>query len=114
MDNLMQQPSLKKMATVGPMGVMPVNSMPVNMKGPAGGFSTVLGGPGVGVSSISRQLPTEKMLRREVSNRAIKTSTVLAQAWKDTDGGHLLASLFELFGESMFCFTSKSELSFFL
>ncbi|KAJ4725186.1 transcription initiation factor TFIID subunit 6-like [Melia azedarach] len=114
MDNLMQQPSLKKMATVGPMGVMPVNSMPVNMKGPAGGFSTVLGGPSVGVSSISRQLPTEKMLRREVSNRAIKTSTVLAQAWKDTDGGHLLASLFELFGESMFCFTSKSELSFFL
>lgn len=115
MDNLMLQPPVKKMATLGPMGVMPVNSMPVNMQGPSGGFSTPVEGPRVSLSML-RHLQNEKMLRREVgSSRALKTSTVLAQAWReDAEGGHLLASLFELFGESMFSFTHKSELYFFL
>lgn len=114
MDNLMLQPPVKKMATLGPMGVMPVNSMAVNMQGPSGGFSTPVEGPRAGVSML-RHLQNEKMLRREVSSQALKTSTVLAQAWKgDAEGGHLLASLYELFGESMFSFTRKSELYFFL
>jgi len=52
---------------------------------------------------------------REVGGRVVKTSTVLSQAWKeDMDAGQMLASLFELFGESVFAFTPKPELSFFL
>ncbi|KAI9185779.1 hypothetical protein LWI28_010560 [Acer negundo] len=116
MDNLMHQPPLKKMATNGTMGVMPVNSMHVNMQRPMGGYPTVMGGgSGVGLPSMHRQLLNEKMLARKGVSQALKTSTVLAQAWKpDMEGGLLLASLFELFGESMFCFTPKPELSFFL
>ncbi|KAL5804021.1 hypothetical protein ACOSQ3_030821 [Xanthoceras sorbifolium] len=116
MDNLMHQPPVKKMATNGTVGVMPVNSMHVNMQRPISGYPTVLGVSGVGVPSMHRQLLNEKMLVRKVgAGQALKTSTVLAQAWKsDMEGGHLLASLFELFGESMFCFTPKPELSFFL
>lgn len=102
-DNMMQQPPLKKLATDGAVGAMPMNSM----QGAAGGFSTSV--------SMSHQLPKEHMLGREVSGKMVKGSTVLAQAWKEeTDAGHLMASLFEYFGESVFSFTPKPELSFFL
>lgn len=120
MDNLMHQPPLKKMAAGGTMGLMPVNSMSVDMSGPTGGFpnivgSSMFGGSSVGISTMPRQIPKENMLGREMDSRASKTSTVLAQAWReDMEGGQLLASLFELFGESMFRFTPKSELLLFL
>nr|KJB62941.1 hypothetical protein B456_009G444300 [Gossypium raimondii] len=66
---------------------------------------SAIGGSNIGVSSMSRPLSNDNMLGREVG----------AQAWKeDTDPGNLLASLFELFGESMLSFTPKPELSFFL
>lgn len=114
-DNLMQQPLLKKIATDSAIGAMPMNSMPVEMQGAASGFPTAVGASSVSVSAISRQLSNENVPRREISGRGLKTSTVLAQAWKeDMDAGHLLASLFELFSESMFSFTPKPELSFFL
>lgn len=114
-DNLMQQPPLKRIATDGAMGVMPMNSMPVDIQGPTSGFPTAVGASNVGASSMSRQLPNENMSGREVGGQGLKMSTVLAQAWKeDLDAGYLLASLFELFGESMFAFTPKSELSLFL
>ncbi|TYH21094.1 hypothetical protein ES288_A04G015000v1 [Gossypium darwinii] len=92
-DTLMQQqPPAKKIAT-----------------------ESAIGGSNIGVSSMSRPLSNDNMLGREVGGRVSKTSTVLAQAWKeDTDPGNLLASLFELFGESMLSFTPKPELSFFL
>ncbi|XWS11279.1 hypothetical protein CRYUN_Cryun38cG0070500 [Craigia yunnanensis] len=114
-NNLMQQPPLKKIATDGAIGMMPINSMQVDMQGVVGGFSTAVGGSSIGVSSISRQLSNDNISGREVGGRVLKTSTVLAQAWKeDTDAGNLLASLFELFGESMLSFTPTPELSFFL
>lgn len=106
-DNMMQQPPLKKLATDGAVGAMPMNSMQVDMQGAAGGFSTSV--------SMSHQLPKEHMLGREVSGKTVKGSTVLAQAWKEeTNAGHLMASLFEYFGESVLSFTPKPELSFFL
>lgn len=106
----MHQPSLKKVATDGKMGVMPMNSMQIDTQGTTGGYSTAAGGSGVGLSSMSRQLPG-----REVGGRVVKTSTVLSQSWKeDMDAGQMLASLFELFGESVLAFTPKPELSFFL
>ncbi|EOY12200.1 hypothetical protein QUC31_001698 [Theobroma cacao] len=114
-DNLMQQPPLKKMATDSASGMMPINSMQVDMQGAVGGFSATMGGSNIGVSSISRQLSNDNISGREASGRVLKTSTVLAQAWKeDTHAGNLLASLFELFGESMLSFTPKPELSIFL
>lgn len=114
-DHLMQQPPLKKIAADSAIGAMPKNSMPVEMQGAASGFPTAVGASSVSVSAISRQLSSENTPRREISGRGLKTSAVLAQAWKeDMDAGHLLASLFELFSESMFSFTPKPELSFFL
>ncbi|PQQ10005.1 transcription initiation factor TFIID subunit 6 [Prunus yedoensis var. nudiflora] len=94
---------------------MPMNSMQVDMQGAVGGFSSSVGGLNVGLPSISHQLPKEHMSGREVSGKMVKGSTVLAHAWKEeTDAGHLLASLFEYFGESVFTFMPKSELSLFL
>ncbi|PQP94273.1 transcription initiation factor TFIID subunit 6 [Prunus yedoensis var. nudiflora] len=114
-DNLMQQPPLKKLASDGTGGAMPMNSMQVDMQGAVGGFSSSVGGLNVGLPSISHQLPKEHMSGREISGKMVKGSTVLAHAWKEeTDAGHLLASLFEYFGESVFTFMPKSELSLFL
>uniref|UniRef100_A0A6M2ED43 TATA box binding protein associated factor (TAF) histone-like fold domain-containing protein n=1 Tax=Populus davidiana TaxID=266767 RepID=A0A6M2ED43_9ROSI len=114
-DHLMQQPPLKKIAADSAIGAMPKNSMPVEMQGAASGFPTAVGASSVSVSAISRQLSSENTPQREISGRGLKTSAVLAQAWKeDMDAGHLLSSLFELFSESMFSFTPKPELSFFL
>ncbi len=114
-DNLMHQPPLKKVAADGKMGVIPMNSMQIDMQGTMGGYSTAAGGSGVGLSSMSRQLPTENVSGREVGGRVVKVSTVLSQAWKeDMDAGHMLASLFELFGESVLSFIPRPELSFFL
>lgn len=108
-DNLRQQPPLKRVATEGMIGGMPANSM----QGVGSGFSGAVGGPGV---SVLRQLPSEGTSGRDPGGGSTsKTSNALAQAWKeDVNAGHLLASLFEYFGESMFCFTPKPELSFFL
>lgn len=114
----MQQPLLKKLATDGSMGVMPINSLAVDKQGLTGGFSasTAVGSSDVGLSSMSQQLASENISggRREVGTRALKASAVLAQAWKDVNAGQLSASLFEYFGESMFCFTPSPELSLFL
>ncbi|KAJ9182595.1 hypothetical protein P3X46_006575 [Hevea brasiliensis] len=113
-DNLMQQPPLKKLATDGAMGVMPMNSMQVDMQGATGGYPKAVGASSMSIPLTSRQLPNENMPGRD-GGQVLKASTVLAQAWKeDIDAGRLLASLYELFGESMFAFIPKPELSFFL
>ncbi|KAF5730515.1 transcription initiation factor TFIID subunit 6 isoform X1 [Tripterygium wilfordii] len=114
-DNLVQQPPLKKIASEGAMGVVPMNTEPVNIQGATGGFPTTVGGSAIGISTTTRQLPNDSRSGREAGGRLPRTSTVLSQAWKDDfEAGPLLASLFELFGESMFAFTPKPELSFFL
>ncbi|XP_057978004.1 transcription initiation factor TFIID subunit 6-like [Malania oleifera] len=103
MDNLVQQTSLKKVAMDSTAGAIPMNSLPVDMQGAGGGFLATVGG-----SDVSGR-------RERVGGRVLKMSAVLAQAWKENmDAGHLLASLFEYFGESMFCFTPTHELSLFL
>ncbi|KAL5548503.1 hypothetical protein UlMin_003734 [Ulmus minor] len=114
-DNLMQQPPLKKLATDGTMGGMPMNPMQMNMQGANAGFPTGVGGSHIGVSSMSRQLPNEQMSGIEIGGQTGKASAVLAQAWKeDMDAGHLLASLSEIFGQSIFPFIPKTESSLFL
>ncbi|KAK7305180.1 hypothetical protein VNO77_43081 [Canavalia gladiata] len=112
MDNLMQQqqPPLKKLATDGPGGMVPMNSMSVDMQGSTGGFSTMMGVPTVGISSIGRQLSNDNASGREVGDQQRKVSSTLSQAWKeDMDAGHLVSSLFELFGESVLPFVPKPE-----
>lgn len=114
-ENLMQQPPLKKIAMEGTMGAMRMNPMQVDMQGATAGFPTAVGGSSLGISSIPRQLPNENFPGRQVGSPMVNTSTVLAQAWKeDMDAGHLLVSLFKYFGESVFAYTPKPELSFFL
>lgn len=92
-----------------------MNSMQVDMQGAAGGFCAPVGSLNAGIPSMSHQLSKENVSGRDVGGQMVKGSTALAQAWKeDTDVGHVVASLFEHFGESVFPFTPKSELSFFL
>ncbi|XP_030509672.1 transcription initiation factor TFIID subunit 6 isoform X1 [Cannabis sativa] len=113
-DNSMQQPPFKKIATDGSMGGMAINSMQLQTD-MQGGFSTgIVASQGV-ISSMSRSLTNESLPTRELGGQMTKKSSVLAQAWKeDMDAGHLLASLFEIFGESVFSFTPKPELALFL
>ena len=121
MDNLLQQPPQKKLSTDGSLGAMPMNPMQQpTMQGGSGGFSGGVGGSDAGLSAIAQQLQSENALgsnvqREKADGQAQKTSSVLAQAWKEeTDGGRLLSSLFEYFGHSMFSFTPAPELSLFL
>lgn len=112
----MKQPALKKMAVGSTLGAIPMNSMMVNMQGVATGLSTPLGGSSVGVG-IDRKFPNEMRPGREGVGfeQGAKGSTALAIAWKeDLDAGPLLSSLFQLFGEDLFSFIPKPELSFFL
>lgn len=106
MDNMLQQPPLKKLSTngamgvvAGAMGVVAVNSMQ----------GVAVGGSDGGL--CSENIPGS-------SGRRDKTdvqSQTLALAWKEeTDGGRLLSSLFEHFDLSMFSFTPAPELSLFL
>lgn len=114
-DNLMLQPPLKKLASDGMVGSIPMNSMQVDMQGAAGGFSAPVGSLNAGIPSMPHQLSKENVSGRDVSGQMVKGSTALSQAWKEeADVGHVVASLFEHFGESVFPFTPKSELSFFL
>lgn len=111
----MQQPPLKKIATDGPRGLMPVNSLPIEMQGTAGGFSSTMGVSNAGTSSMVHQLLNDKNPGREVGGQPVKVSATLAQAWKDDiDAGHLLSSVHELFGESVLSFIPKAEASMFL
>ena len=120
MDNMMQQPVLKKLATDGPMGALSANSVPADMPGASGGYAKNIGVSDTGFPSMSRSFSNENVLgmsgRRDmVASQGYKTSSVLDQAWKeDMDVGKLLPLLHDYFGESMFNFVPAPELSFFL
>ncbi|XP_038902978.1 transcription initiation factor TFIID subunit 6-like [Benincasa hispida] len=110
-DNSVQQPAPKKMATDSTLGAIPMNSMIVDMQGATTGLPTPLGGSNIGVG---RNFPNETRPGRE-GELGFKGSTALALAWKeDLGAGPLLTSLFPLFGEDLFSFIPKPELSFFL
>ncbi|CAM8900819.1 unnamed protein product [Rhodiola kirilowii] len=120
-DNLIQQPQLKKVATDGPIGVMPLNSLPINIRGVSGGYPNVIANSSLGLpsSASQQQFPNSNMppsvSGREVGGRPVKTSVILDQAWKDeTDTGDLLLAMFNHFGESMLPFTPKSEMFLFI
>ncbi|WVY94006.1 hypothetical protein V8G54_033094 [Vigna mungo] len=112
-DNLMQQqPPMKKLSTDGHGGVIPMNSMSVDMQGSTGGFSTMMGAPAM---SMTRQISTDKAPGREIVDQQRKVSATLAQAWKDDiDAGNLVSSVVELFGERVLPFVPNPEAFMFL
>ncbi|KAL2944853.1 Transcription initiation factor TFIID subunit 6 [Bienertia sinuspersici] len=116
MDNMLQQPPLKKLSSDGAMGVVPMNSM----QGVPGGFAAaVVGGSDAGLSAINQQLQPENISgsgsRREKTDVQAQKVSALARAWKrETNGSRLLSSPFQHFGLSMLSFTPVPELSLFL
>lgn len=112
------QPALKKMATDVSGNSMTSASMVGNMQGAMDGFSTQLANPGMVQPSSSGQMAesTPAALRRDQgSDLAQKVSAVLRQAWKeDQDAGHLLGSLYEIFGEAILSFVQPPEISLFV
>ncbi|CAI9088314.1 OLC1v1022616C1 [Oldenlandia corymbosa var. corymbosa] len=122
MDNLMQQPPLKKLTTHGSMGALTANSMSGDMLGMSGRYPTNLGAGDTGFSSMPRSFSNENVLgnsgRRDLlpsQGNNNRTSIVLHQAWKEeVDTGKLFPLFYEYFGESMLAFVPTPELSMFL
>ncbi|CDP13771.1 unnamed protein product [Coffea canephora] len=119
-DNMMQQPPLKKLATNGPMGSLTANSVPVDMSGTSGGYAANIQVADSSFPSISKAFSNENVrgisARRDgVASQGYKSSAVLQQAWKEEfDTGNLLPLLYEYFGESMLNFVPTPELSLLL
>ncbi|KAE9604924.1 putative transcription factor Hap3/NF-YB family [Lupinus albus] len=113
LEQLEEQPPLKKTATDDEGDVIMTNSAPLVEAGTQA--SSV-----VPVSSSSGQTKSETTLDGTVrGNRddtlAMKTSAALAQVWKDElDSGRILVSLFELFGEGILSFIPAPEMYMFL
>ena len=101
------------------MDVVPTNlssnMQPPETKGPVPSTD-----PDMGPSSSSRQIPhgnisDSRDRKGKGDSRALKMSAVLTQTWRDDlKSGHLLVSLFELFGESILPFIPAPEMSLFL
>lgn len=111
----MEQPPPKKIATDGPVDMVVLSHMQVEPIAPV-----PLGDSKTGLSTSSEHTPnyTEAGSRNRKDkgdSQAIKTSAILSQVWKDDlNSGHLLVSLFELFGESILSFIPSPEMSLFL
>ncbi|XP_011003500.1 PREDICTED: transcription initiation factor TFIID subunit 6-like isoform X1 [Populus euphratica] len=110
----MEQPPPKKIATDGPVDVVP-SHMQVEPVAPV-----PLGDSKTGLSTSSEHMPNyseagSRNRKDKGDSQAIKTSAILSQVWKDDlNSGHLLVSLFELFGESILSFIPSPEMSLFL
>ncbi|KAG8640531.1 hypothetical protein MANES_13G064400v8 [Manihot esculenta] len=111
----LEQPPAKKIATDGPVMA---SSSPSHMQGEA-----IAPAPSndsnVGPSASSEHMPNNdldgKVERGKGDRRSIKTSAILNQVWKDDlKSGHILASLFELFGQDILSFIPAPEMSLFL
>ena len=98
----MERPSLKKIATDGPMDPVPTNFLSSNMQPPETKGPVPSTDPDMGPSSSSRQIPHGNISeirdrKGPGDNRAMKMSAVLTQTWRDDlKSGHLPVSLSEL------------------
>lgn len=116
----MHQPPLKKVAADGPIGVMPLNSLPINMQGIQSGYSNVTANSTTSLpSSAPQQLANARIPGsanvREIEGRPGKLSGVFNQAWKDeTDTGDLLLAMYNHFGESILPFSPNPEMFLFI
>lgn len=119
MDNMMHQPPLKKLVTDSSMGVTAANSLPVDMPGASGGYSTNIGAVDSNLQSsrplTNNNVPGSSSRKEIVGGQRSKTSAALDQAWReDVDAARLLPLLYEYFGESMLSFVPSPEASLFL
>uniref|UniRef100_A0A6M2F4U6 TATA box binding protein associated factor (TAF) histone-like fold domain-containing protein n=1 Tax=Populus davidiana TaxID=266767 RepID=A0A6M2F4U6_9ROSI len=111
----MEQPPPKKIATDGPVDMVVPSHMQVEPIAPG-----PLGDSKTGLSTSSEHTPNyseagSRNRKDKGDSQAIKTSAILSQVWKDDlNSGHLLVSLFELFGESILSFIPSPEMSLFL
>ncbi|KAJ1279263.1 hypothetical protein BS78_04G142300 [Paspalum vaginatum] len=113
------QPPPKKMATDASGNSMASASMAGNMQGAMDGFSTQLANPGMmqasSLGQMMESIPSVAIRRDQGSDLAQRVSGVLRQAWReDQDAGHLLGSLYEVFGEAIFSFVQPPEISLFV
>ncbi|KAJ6873883.1 transcription initiation factor TFIID subunit 6-like isoform X2 [Populus alba x Populus x berolinensis] len=111
----MEQPPPKKIATDGPVDMVVPLHMQVEPIAPG-----PLGDSKTGLATSSEHTPNyseagSRNRKDKGDSQAIKTSAILSQVWKDDlNSGHLLVSLFELFGESILSFIPSPEMSLFL
>lgn len=114
MEDMEQQPPPKRMEIDGPIFTPSSNSPPSQLPGETAALANS------GASSTSSHTPVEivsasRGTKNNGSGHYLNTSSILAQVWKDDlDSGHLLVSLFELFGESILPFIPSPEMSLFL
>ncbi|XP_048435179.1 transcription initiation factor TFIID subunit 6 [Pyrus x bretschneideri] len=118
-EHMEEQPPLQKIATDGPTDIAPTNSSPSHME-----VDTAAPAPSgdtdAGPSSSSQKMPDESIShgtssRGKPAGQSLKKSAILSQVWKDDlNSGHLLVSLFELFGEDILSFVPAPEMCLFL
>ncbi|KAJ1443166.1 TATA box binding protein associated factor [Sesbania bispinosa] len=117
LEQLEEQPPLKKTATDGEVGVAMTNSSPSHKQGEPGTHASSADSI-IGSSSSSGQMKNENLSdvrRNRGDTQALKTSAALAQVWKDElNSGRILVSLFELFGEGILSFIQAREMYMFL
>lgn len=118
-DDLGQQPPVKKVANDGTIVAPSNNWLPTDMHVEKNVPASVPAMPDAGPSSLlqilseSKNGNTERKGRDE--NETLRLRALLNQAWKDDlKSGQLLVSLSELFGERIFPFIPSPELSLFL
>lgn len=119
MEDMEQQPPPKRMEIDGPISTPSLNSPQSQLPGETAALANS-GDTNAGPSSTSSHTPVEivsasRGTKNNGSGHYLNTSSILAQVWKDDlDSGHLLVSLFELFGESILPFIPSPEMSLFL
>ncbi|KAM7264034.1 hypothetical protein ACFE04_001717 [Oxalis oulophora] len=111
-ENLEEQPPLKKRATDGPTGEMPSDTSPTHMQTEAAGDRDA--GQPSSEQSAKGTRPGKKIGRDGNNNRAVKMPAVLNQVWKEElNSGRLLVTLFDQFGEGILPFVPAPEMSLF-
>ncbi|KAL9244009.1 hypothetical protein vseg_017830 [Gypsophila vaccaria] len=107
-ENMEEQPPLKKIVTDGPL---PENNSSSSVK-----QNDVKMADASEIASTSKQAtPAQKPDTEKSDMRFLKLSAVLKQVWKDDlKSGQVLASMHELFGESILPFIPTSEMMVFL
>ncbi|GAB2274963.1 hypothetical protein Dimus_009731 [Dionaea muscipula] len=119
MEDLDQQPPLKKTATDGPMDAMFSDSSPSNMQidtsvSVSGGDAS-LNMPSSSKDIVVHSSSSGRNSMHKCDSRSLNMSAILSQIWKDElKSGKLLVSLCDLFGESILPFIPTPEVSLFL
>ncbi|KAK7340884.1 hypothetical protein VNO77_21601 [Canavalia gladiata] len=119
LEQLEQQPPLKKTATDGEVGVVLTNSFPDPKQEEAGtqpsSVDSIIGSSSSGQMKNETTLEGGEVRSNRGDTQALKTPTALTQVWKDElNSGRILVSLFELFGEGILSFIQAPEMYMFL